>query len=545
MVNISSDVQTNLNNKLDLSGGTLSGNLICNALLQRLPGGNIFINLMNTTTGYVQYMTDSLNSASTMVLDVQTSAVVSGVAPNITNYTIHPPVNILSSINGITPTQLTYLTTLSSNVQTQLNLINASYLSIFGGTLLDSLMIQKSNNIGYILNNNSNSCYLALAYTNGSYNNGAVSNDLILRNDNGRIILSSSSTYKDFMIDKTHNCSTYGNMTIGGNLILGGLSGFLSTGSYPPTYNGVTGLLDAGTIINSGLLFNSSDINIGGFSAGLNYELPDYYGCSPFNPAILNLQYNYRNNNGSTTNIAQPGACFRIDSRTPSINLYQWINRDAGSAVETIVATLDSTGLFKTAGLFTTGGTANFGFISSGSNLYVASLIAGVGYFNMFSGAYTATSDERLKENINIIDEMSSIDIIKLLQPKYYNYKSDGEKKQCIGFIAQDVLKVSPNSVESHDNKYAQIQNMLTLNKDDLFVHNVNATKNIISHLEVVDKSTIELYTRIENQEQNIKILHGDLMYANQQILNLTNTINDLTSQINIIKNILLKNNIV
>jgi hypothetical protein len=132
LTSITSNVQTQLNtlsgnlgNYLPLLGGSLSGNLNCNALLQRLTGGNIWINMMNTSTGYVQYMTDTNNSVATMVLDVQTSAVVTGGAPTITSYTIHPPITVVTSINGITPTQLGYLNTLSSNIQTQLNTLSS------------------------------------------------------------------------------------------------------------------------------------------------------------------------------------------------------------------------------------------------------------------------------------------------------------------------------------------------------------------------------------------------------------------------------------
>ena len=578
--------------KLNLTGGTLTGSLTSNSqypLLLTLNNLNSNIFITNITDFHkLDYVANHANSVGCYYLEVLGDATC--LVSDIIFYTSTSSLNPISSermriknngeiiiqnnlraygdiyantfnlaatgnlrvavlLNGVLAESTVSTTTLgyldaTSSIQNQLNTINASYLPIFGGTLLNSLSIQKSNNIGLFLSNNSTSAYFALAYSNGAYNTLAVPNDLIIRNDGGSIILSSSYIHKDFVIDTNHKISTYSDLNVGGNLTLVS-SGFLSTISYPPICSGASGVIDAGIIINNGVLYNVGDINIMGYSCGLNYELNNYYGVSPFNPGILNFQYNFRSNNGSIINTAQPGACFRIDSRTPSSNLFQWINRDAGSAIETIVATLDSTGLFKSAGLFTTGGAGNFGFIASGSNLYVSSLVGGVGYFNMNSGAYTATSDERLKENINIIDEMVSIDIIKNLNPKYYNYKSDGEKKVCVGFIAQEVIKVSPNSVESHDNKYAQIQNMLTLNKDDIFVHNVNATKNIISHLEVVDKSTIELYTIIQNQSQNIKILHGDLMYANQTILSLTNTITDLTSQINDIKSLLTKFNIV
>ena len=123
-----------------------------------------------------------------------------------------------------------------------------------------------------------------------------------------------------------------------------------------------------------------------------------------------------------------------------------------------------------------------------------------------------------MKENINSIDEAASIDVIKKLEPKTYNYKSDLEKKECVGFIAQDVMKISPNSVEAHDNQYAQVENMLTLNLNDLFTHNVNATKNILTRLEVVEKlnnivpvKEIDYKQIIEKQQLEIDDLKATL----------------------------------
>ena len=64
-------------------------------------------------------------------------------------------------------------------------------------------------------------------------------------------------------------------------------------------------------------------------------------------------------------------------------------------------------------------------------------------------------------------------------------------------------------------------------------MHTINETKEF------------DIDTIIQTQQQNIAKLHGDLTYANQQILSSTNTITNLTSQINDIKNLLLKNNII
>ena len=157
---MSSDVQTQLNNKLNLSGGTIvgdfdiygtfnmNGNILC-------PTGDIY--------------------AGTLHLPASVKLCVA-ILQN----------GILSESN-ISTTALSYLDA-SSSIQSQLN--NKADKS--GNT---SIYVTKADNIGYFLNNINTYCYFGLAYNNGAFNNYAVVNDLIIRNDVGNIILSSSYIY--------------------------------------------------------------------------------------------------------------------------------------------------------------------------------------------------------------------------------------------------------------------------------------------------------------------------------------------------------------
>ena len=61
------------------------------------------------------------------------------------------------------------------------------------------------------------------------------------------------------------------------------------------------------------------------------------------------------------------------------------------------------------------------------------------------------TSDKRLKDNIEDVDEECS-EIVKKIKVKTYKLKSDDEKKNHIGFIAQELVEVLPKKIEAVGN---------------------------------------------------------------------------------------------
>ena len=123
-------------------------------------------------------------------------------------------------------------------------------------------------------------------------------------------------------------------------------------------------------------------------------------------------------------------------------------------AGETRVASLDNEGKFFIHGEFTSDqpllticaytanvwqlscGSAVLGFVYNGTQL---------SYINNCSGAYVATSDRRLKSNIEYIDNTESLDIVCKLKPTRYNLR--GNKTVNIGVIAQEVQEIHPTSV--------------------------------------------------------------------------------------------------
>ncbi len=84
------------------------------------------------------------------------------------------------------------------------------------------------------------------------------------------------------------------------------------------------------------------------------------------------------------------------------------------------------------------------------SNLYLSFAINNVrvGYINNVTGAYTSTSDARLKADITSMENV--LDRVMKLRPVRYRF-IDRENSNTIGFIAQDVLKLFPEVVSKDD----------------------------------------------------------------------------------------------
>ena len=67
-------------------------------------------------------------------------------------------------------------------------------------------------------------------------------------------------------------------------------------------------------------------------------------------------------------------------------------------------------------------------------------------WINSGTGAYTAVSDKRLKDNIQPLEPVLA-KVMRLSAARYEYNRNNPEKNQSIGFIAQDVIKVFPEVV--------------------------------------------------------------------------------------------------
>ncbi|HCT70905.1 MAG TPA: hypothetical protein DF409_07560, partial [Bacteroidales bacterium] len=71
-----------------------------------------------------------------------------------------------------------------------------------------------------------------------------------------------------------------------------------------------------------------------------------------------------------------------------------------------------------------------------------------VGNFNGSTGAYTATSNRHLKGDITAMTD-NTLEKLRELAPSRYRYLRDPDEQFTLGFIAEDVLAVFPELVES------------------------------------------------------------------------------------------------
>ena len=125
--------------------------------------------------------------------------------------------------------------------------------------------------------------------------------------------------------------------------------------------------------------------------------------------------------------------------------LYDYINETVKEkGVYTITATDTSVGNFYLIG--STENSSNYSSLLKLSSVY----IAGDGQINAISFKGTnfyATSDERLKENIEL-SNLDFMDILNKFKIKEYNFKDDTNKQKNVGIIAQDLLKIIPEDLQ-------------------------------------------------------------------------------------------------
>jgi len=94
----------------------------------------------------------------------------------------------------------------------------------------------------------------------------------------------------------------------------------------------------------------------------------------------------------------------------------------------------------------------------------------------VISPQYLTSSDQRLKENIKIISDVSAcLDTVKKLNVYNYNFKMDPNKRERTGFIAQEVKRQLPNAVLQTD--FAGLTDCMQIDTDVLIAYLVGAVK--------------------------------------------------------------------
>lgn len=121
---------------------------------------------------------------------------------------------------------------------------------------------------------------------------------------------------------------------------------------------------------------------------------------------------------------------------------------------------------------------------SGGSNYWTFNRVGGA--ISTANGSITpVASDERLKENIEVWDESDSLNKIKTLTPKTFNWKSDGRKD--LGFIAQDLQKINPLYTWIDEQDSQNDRKLLNVSDRALMADMVGAIKTLSARVEELE----------------------------------------------------------
>lgn len=206
-------------------------------------------------------------------------------------------------------------------------------------------------------------------------------------------------------------------------------------------------------------------------------------------------------------------------------NLTEWQN-SAGTALSVVTADgsvgVGSGSVTNRLSVVDTGDDTPANFTGSSGTCTVDTL----------GGGWSCVSDEKLKENILQINSAS--DIIDQLRGVTFAWKSDEEKNQVSGFIAQEVQKVLPGLVSTLDD------GTLSLNKDGMLPYLVEAVKENNGKITAINTKLADqgikldslseeftkLAERVTGVENKVEILETKVTNQEQRIKDLENKIN-------------------
>ena len=114
------------------------------------------------------------------------------------------------------------------------------------------------------------------------------------------------------------------------------------------------------------------------------------------------------------------------------------------------------------------------------------------------------TSDKRLKDNIKDVDEDCS-EIVKKVNVKTYNLKSDDKKKNHIGFIAQEIKEILPDKFEAVVNEDSEFMGINYGKMSAILWKCCQEQQNKIEHLEARLFELEDIVKDKKNQLQRVK----------------------------------------
>jgi hypothetical protein len=108
------------------------------------------------------------------------------------------------------------------------------------------------------------------------------------------------------------------------------------------------------------------------------------------------------------------------------------------------------------------GGNVGIGNVNQTAKLDVDGTIKATGQIT--GASFNATSDQRIKTNINDISSKFALDILRNINPVSYNFIDNSKQKSSIGFIAQQIQMKLENSVSKQTNYIPNIYENIDIN---------------------------------------------------------------------------------
>jgi hypothetical protein len=469
LAGVTSAIQTQLNGKLNLTGGTLTGGLIGTTgsfsssgsgdtfTIGHTSGSGIALNITKSGNGEGLYInkTSGSGNAATIVGNLGgTTADFSGI---LTTPQVKAATSAGLSINSNGGTQIANLGAggganmtlyggLTGTSGTFSGLLTAQSGILFNTTQA----ISTQGSIGF----NSTQGVFVYAKTGSSY-------DFKLYNGGGATVLQ--------MPTGTQNVEYLGNVMAASFTANGLIYGRFSAG-FPATGLGYYALKT-----------NNLDGERGGLTIQVSNSTAtlidavtiNYTGAATFSSSVRTSSLTTATNSGSSVNITTNGQSG--DSGTPLVTELTFKGFNGNNNGRILVNDVSNSAQVGNMQFFTyNGGQVSCMTLTQQGNAYFNSLGTGLVYSN--GGVLTSInpSDERLKDNITDISWGLS-DILKL-RPVSYNWKND-EINQGIqfGFIAQEVQEVMPEAIKEFgdDVKY------LGLEKDAIYATLVKAIQEL------------------------------------------------------------------
>ena len=440
----------------------------------------------------------------------------------------------LGSVNGISPTQCGYLSTLTSNVQTNITTLNSyfSAVSTLGGSSRNYLIpsfLPSGTTVGQ-------SVLTSYWFKNGS---PIAYTPLNIQASNVRI--SSSDTTVP-----THTFEVNGDAYITGALTVGALNVVAvnqvrwntQVNATTPTWyrvaywtpgsssqnvsfriSGIGGYLPNQTtfdfIVNcryGASYLGSSYSNVISsqkfffqtYSLG-SLELLYVY-CTSW--TVMDFLVQFQDNTTNTTVFIEQAyaTSYTASPTTLGATLLSYVLSDLTDSYSYDYQVMTHKGSFTTKGslsIWDTPGTSLIYTFNSSTNAGYLTLssssVGTIGLFNNTTGVYTYISDVNRKTDIQEYPSEESLSKIIRLKPKTYTMIGDDSGDRQIGFIAQEVKEVNPCCVKVNED------GLHHLAYNDLFVHAIGAIQELV-------KTNQQQQVEIEGLKDRCKVLEDGLL---------------------------------